>query len=184
MLREMRYRRQRLAGHPRAGKNRGRAVALMDVAIDRHRGANLVVALHAADGDGHVVDHAEAFAVIGERVMKSSADADGHAVVEGLVGGQHGTARRQPEGAHQLRRVRHFELQLFERAERARLQFLDVLRSVHEQHVLIGSRTRSDKIGRLGNSGWRAAGHECACIFRREKHGSRWAGSNRRCKRA
>ena len=48
-----------------AGKNHGRAIALMDIAIDRHRGANLVVTLHAADGDGHVVDHAEAFAVIG-----------------------------------------------------------------------------------------------------------------------
>jgi len=52
----------------------------MHVAINRHRPGNLAVTLHAADGNGHIVDHAEAFAVIGERVMKSSADADRYSV--------------------------------------------------------------------------------------------------------
>src|SRR5208282_5046282 len=100
----------RIAGDTRAGKNHGRTIALMDVAIDGHRSANLAVTLHTADGDGHVVDHAETFAVIRERVMESTAKADRHAVFEGMMGGQHGTAGREPEGAHQLRRVRHFEL--------------------------------------------------------------------------
>src|SRR5208282_6046425 len=90
----------RLAGDTRAGKNHGRTIALMDVAIDGHRGANLAVTLHAADGNGHVVDHAEAFAVTRERVMESTADADRHAVVEGMIGSQHGTACGEPEGAH------------------------------------------------------------------------------------
>src|SRR5580700_12059026 len=119
-----------------ASKNCGRAIALMDVAIDGHCGANLTIALHATDGDGHVVDHAEAFAVTGERVMESSANADGYAVVEGTIGGQNRAAGGQPEGAHQLRRVRDFQLHFFSRAERARLQFVNVLRRVYEEHVL------------------------------------------------
>src|ERR1017187_8105863 len=125
----------------------------MHVAVDRHRGANLAVALHAADGNRHIVDHAEAFAVIRERVMESSAKADRDAVVEGMPGRQNGAARIEPEGAHQRRRVRDFEFQLFASAERTRLQFLDVLRSVHKQHVLVGCWIGNDKIGRRRNSG-------------------------------
>src|SRR5208282_1963151 len=82
-----------------AGKNCGRAIALMDVAIDGHRRTNLVVTLHAADGDGHVVDHTKAFAVIGEGVMESSADADRHAVVQGMVGGEYGTSSSNSSSA-------------------------------------------------------------------------------------
>jgi hypothetical protein len=67
------------------------------VAIDGHGLVNLAIALHAADGDGDIVDHAEAFAVIGERVMESSADADRHAVVERVIGGQHRAAGGEPE---------------------------------------------------------------------------------------
>jgi len=80
--------------------------SLMDVAIYCHRFANLLIALHATDGNRNIVDHAEAFAVIGKRVMESSSDADGHAVDEGMIGGQHRSASGEPEGAYQLRRVR------------------------------------------------------------------------------
>ena len=83
---------------PRTGKNRGRAIAVMHIAIDGHRVANFFVALHATDGDRYVVDHAEALAVIGERMMESAADADRNAIVERMISGQHGAARSQPEG--------------------------------------------------------------------------------------
>ena len=125
----------------------------MHVAINRHRPANLAVTLHASDGDGHVVNHAEALAVIGERVMESSANADCHTVAESIIGGQNGAARGQPEGLYQGGRKGDFEFHLLAWSERAGLQFLDILRSVDEQDILIGCRMRSDKIGRLGNSG-------------------------------
>jgi hypothetical protein len=136
----------------RAGKNRGRPVSLMDVAIYCHRFANLLIALHATDGNRNIVDHAEAFAVIGKRVMESSSDADGHAVDEGMIGGQHRSASGEPEGAYQLRRVRDFELQLFARAERARPQLLNVARGVHQKYVFVGGRPRGDEVRCGGNS--------------------------------
>src|ERR1039458_1121708 len=90
----------RIAGDTYPRKNCRRAIALMDVAIDGHRGANFAVSLHAADGDGHVVDHAEAFTVTRKGVMESSADADPHSVVRGMISGQHGPPGGEPEGAH------------------------------------------------------------------------------------
>src|ERR1700677_2628579 len=100
----------RTCSQPCARKNRSRAVALMDVAVNRHRFSNFFVALHAADGNGHIVEHAETFAVIGEGMMESSANVDGDAVVERMISGQHRAAGRKPKGTHQLWRVRNFEL--------------------------------------------------------------------------
>src|SRR5258708_34508897 len=71
-----RSRRQRIVGTTRAGKNGRCPVALMNIAIDGHGGANLVVTLHAADGDSNVVNHAEALAMVGEGVVKSAADVE------------------------------------------------------------------------------------------------------------
>src|SRR5271166_3169099 len=69
-------RRQQGTCRARPGKNRGRTVALMHVAIQGHRGANLVVALHAADRNSYIVDHAESLAMIGKSMMKPAANAD------------------------------------------------------------------------------------------------------------
>ena len=52
----------------------------MDIAIHGHGGADLVIALQTTDRDRHVVDHAEALAVIGMSVMESAADADADSV--------------------------------------------------------------------------------------------------------
>lgn len=72
----------------------------MDVAVDGHRFANLSVTLHATNGNGHIVDHTEAFPVVRKRVMKSSADADCYTVLEGMIGGQDRATCGEPEGAH------------------------------------------------------------------------------------
>src|ERR1039458_5751327 len=159
----------RIAGPSHGSKNCGGSIALMDIAIDGHGGANLAVTLHTADGDGHVVDHAEAFAVTRMGVMEASADADGHAVVKGMIGGQHGTAGGQPEGAYQFRGVGNLEFQLFAGAERTGFQFFYILRSVHYQNIMVGGRARSDKIGRLGNSGCKQALID-ALVFLRGKN--------------
>src|SRR4029077_12045534 len=50
-------------------------------------------------------------------------------------------------------RKRDFEFHLLAWAERAGLQFIDILRSVDEKDILISCRMRCDKIGRLSNSG-------------------------------
>ena len=53
---------------------------MVDITIDGHGSADFPVVLKAADGDGYVVDHAEAFAVVGEGVMEAAADVDGDAI--------------------------------------------------------------------------------------------------------
>lgn len=50
---------------------------MVDVGIDDHGGADGAVMLETADGDGYVVDDAEAFAVVGKGVMEAAADVDG-----------------------------------------------------------------------------------------------------------
>src|SRR5215472_4639367 len=80
-----RRRRKQRTSRTRAGENRGSSVALMDVAVDRHGGADFVIPLQAADRDSDVVDHAESFAVVREGVMEASANADAYSVLQGLA---------------------------------------------------------------------------------------------------
>src|SRR5579863_5257948 len=68
--------RQKRARRSCPGKNCRSAVALMHVAIDGHCGTNLVVPLHPPDGDCHIVNYAEAFAVVREGMMKAATNAD------------------------------------------------------------------------------------------------------------
>ena len=68
-----------------AGKDGGRAVALVDVAIHGHGAGDFVIALHAADGDGHVMNHAEAFAMVGKGVMESAADVECDSILQCIV---------------------------------------------------------------------------------------------------
>ena len=66
---------------PRACEDGSGAVALVNIAIHRHGSADLVIALQTTDRHRNIVDHAEALAMIGMRVMKSSADADADSVL-------------------------------------------------------------------------------------------------------
>src|SRR5712692_6363090 len=104
--------------------------------------------LMAAGRYGDVVDHAEAFSVVGESVMKSAADIDGDAVFERMLSGENRSARCQPKGAHQFRRERYLQFHFFPRTERAGLQLLDILRSVDEQHILIAREGGRDEVFR------------------------------------
>ena len=83
-----------------SAKNRSRAIAVVDVAIHRHRGFDLAVLLQAANRHCHIVNHAETFTMVGERMMKSAADIYRYAVRHRPFRRQDGAARRQPEGAH------------------------------------------------------------------------------------
>src|SRR3974377_948859 len=69
-------------------KDNGSAVALMHVAIDRHGALDELALLQAADGDSEVVQHTEAFAVIGVGVVKAAANADADSVSHGALSGK------------------------------------------------------------------------------------------------
>ncbi len=135
-----------------AGENCGRSVALMHVAVDGHGGADFVVALHAPDGDGHVVNHTEALVVIGKGVMKSAADTDGDTIAQTLPRCQDGSSRRQPEGFHQIARVGNFHFHFFAGAESSGLEFSYVFRRMHQQDVLVRRRLRFEEVRRVGDA--------------------------------
>src|SRR3982074_2787061 len=104
----------------RPAKDRCRAVAMMHVAINSHRCANLAISLHAANSHGHIVDHAESFAMVGKCVVKASTNVDRDAVSQGLARSQNRSSCRQPESLDQLGRVRNLKFHLLTRAERTR----------------------------------------------------------------
>ena len=124
----------------------------MHVTIEGHGGANLVIALQAADGHGHIVDHAESFAVVGKGVVESAANADADLVGQALAGCQDRSASRQPEGVDQVAREGNFHFHFFARAEGAALQFLHVLRLVDQQNVLVGGGLRFQEIRVVGDA--------------------------------
>src|SRR3954463_15541594 len=80
-------RRQRFTHCSRTRKNCSRAVAMVDVTVDSHCGADFAVTLHAANCDRNIVNHAKAFSVIGKRVVKAAADVKCHSVVQRVLGG-------------------------------------------------------------------------------------------------
>src|SRR6266513_2189182 len=119
---------------------------MVNVAIDSHGSADFVIALHAAYGDRHVVDHAEALTMVGEGVMKSAADVEGDSILQRILSRQDGPARRYPEGLHQFRRVGNLHLHFFKRRERAVFQLVHILRLVYQQDVFVRGGLGSEEI--------------------------------------
>lgn len=62
-----------------ARENGSGSVAMMNVGVDDHSGFDGAVVLEAANGDCHIMQHAETFAVIRKSVMETAADVDRHA---------------------------------------------------------------------------------------------------------
>jgi hypothetical protein len=141
---------------------------VVDVAINRHGGVNLVVPLHAADRHRDVMDHAKAFAVIRESMVETAADIKRHAISEGVVRRQNRTARRQPESLHQLQRVGNLHFLLFAGGKRSGLEFLNVLRSVDQQDVLVRCGLRSYEVGACGHPGFQQSVVDAQVFLRRE----------------
>ena len=63
-------------------ENGRRAVAVVDICVNGYGSADKALFLQAADGDGDVVQHAEAFAVVWEGVVESAAQVRGNPVFE------------------------------------------------------------------------------------------------------
>ena len=130
-------------------ENRGSAVALMNVGVDDHGGFDGAFVLQVANGDSDVVNDAKSLAVIGERVMKAAANVRGAAVREGALPCFDGAARAEPAGLDEFFGVRNFHAQLFDGAERAGLEFVDVFARVDAQNVFVGGRRgRNEVCGR------------------------------------
>src|SRR5262249_2402602 len=142
-------RRQGLALSTSSGKNRGRAVPLVHVAVNRHGSANPDISLHAAYGHRYIVDHAEPFAMIREGVMKSAADVDRRDILQRMLRRQNRANRSQPECINQFGRIRNLHLQFFNSGESPRLKFVYVIWFVYEEYVLIRRGLRSDEIRRV-----------------------------------
>ena len=123
-------------------KMKGGAVPLMNVAIDGHGPADSTTLLHDPNGNGDVVDHAEALAVIGKGVVKATADVDAYTVLQRPLRSQDGPSGVQHEGVDHLWRVGNFHLQLFARAQAAFHQLVDVMRGVDQGNVAIRSLVR------------------------------------------
>src|SRR5437763_100638 len=103
--------RQRLTDGARSSKDCSRAIAVVDVAINCHGGADFVVTLHAADCDRHIVNHAKTFAVVGKRMVESAANVYRDSIDERVLSREYRAARSQPECADQFGRERDFELE-------------------------------------------------------------------------
>src|SRR5215831_8638857 len=105
--------RQRVSKARLGWKNCGGAVAVVNVEVNGHGSRYLSFLVHALDGHSNVVNHTEAFPMIGKYVMKPATDVQGEAIAQSQAGRQNRAAGGQPEGFYQLRRVGNFHLQLF-----------------------------------------------------------------------
>jgi hypothetical protein len=132
-------------------KGRG-SVALVHVAVHHHGGANGAFALQHPDGDGEVVDGAEAFPVSGERVMEAAAHVEADAVLESEPAGQRGAARRQPEGLHRLPGVRNLEPDNVLVGHRPGLQLANPFGGVHQAQFIVRGRRGLGEILRAGQA--------------------------------
>ena len=74
-------------------EDRRGAIALMDVEIDDGRPLDRALRLQLANGDGHIVEHAESLAMIGERMMSAAGQIAGEPVLERRTRRQQGTGR-------------------------------------------------------------------------------------------
>ena len=97
--------------------------------------------------------------------MKSSTNADGHAVGQTPPRRQDRSTGGQPEGFDQITRVRDFHLHFFARTERSGLQLLNVIGLVHQQDVLIGRGLRFEEVFRLGDAGGNQTVTNTAILF-------------------
>src|ERR1700732_2071523 len=79
-----------------AAKNRGRAIAMMHVRVQDHRGLNRSVELQPPYRYCHIVNHTKTLAVIGIGVMKTPADIRGPAVDQRVPRGKDRPSSRHP----------------------------------------------------------------------------------------
>ncbi len=140
----------------------------MDVAIHDHRAADPFLALHDADGDGDVVDHAEAFAMVGKGMVESAAEAEADAVLQRAASGQDGAAGVEPESVHQFVGEGDLHRQLFARGQGTGAELVDVVVAVGEKHFVVFRRLWSNEVSSGGDPLIQHAAGDEAVFFGRE----------------
>ena len=114
----------------------GGAIALVHVEIDDQRPANPPLALQDANGDRHVVEHAEPLAVTRKRVMGTAREVAGQAVIECRTRSLQRAARSKTRPPPQRGGPGHAELADGSRIERPGGKSLQVLVRVDEAQFL------------------------------------------------
>lgn len=127
-------------------EDKGSAVSLVNVAIDGHCPLDSTAFLHGSYGDGDVINHAEALAVIRESVVKATSNVDAYTILQRSFCRQDGPSRVQHKGVNNLWRVGNFHLQLFSSAEATLHQLVDVMRGVHQGDIGFTRRFGDDEI--------------------------------------
>src|SRR4051794_2020110 len=108
----------------------GRAVALVDVAIDDEDSAEPGLCAQGGDRDGDVVEKAVAATLCPRGVMRSAAEVHPEAALERVAGGVDRAERRAPAALDELRGPRQAERALLARRELAALDAVEVRRVV------------------------------------------------------
>src|SRR3954464_2090491 len=108
----------------------GRAVALVDVAIDDEDSAEPGLCAQGGDRDGDVVEKAVAATLCPRGVMRSAAEVHPEAALERVAGGVDRAERRAPAALDELRGPRQAERALLARRELAALDAGGVRRVV------------------------------------------------------
>jgi hypothetical protein len=155
-----------------AGEDGGGAVALMDVGVNDHGGLDGAVGLQAANGDGDVVDDAEAFAVIGKSVVKAAAEVRSGSGGEGALSCFDGAAGGEPDGFDEFFGVRDFHAEDFVWSEGAGFEFADVGGSVDAEDVVVGGGLGRDDLGKRDVAGVDEGVANEAVFLRRENVGA------------
>ena len=137
----------------------------MDVAVDGHGGADFIIALQAADGDGNVVDHAESFTMVRKGVVESAANADADSVYQALTRSQDRSAGGEPECIGEFLGVGDLHFHFFALGERPCFQLLHVLGLVDQEDVLIAGGLWLEKVFRAGDTGGDQAVADAAVLF-------------------
>jgi len=134
-------------------EDRGRPVALVDVAVDDHHPADPALPLELLNGDRRVVEKAESLAVVGESMMESSAEMDAKPVVERPLGRQNRAADVQPEKGDQLGGKRQFQRLDLVLRQASGLKLAEIFRRMNELKILEGSRLGLEEVFPSGAQG-------------------------------
>ena len=101
-------------------------IPLMHIEVDDQRPSNLLFSLENSNRHPHVVEHAEAFAVIRAGMVGSAREVRAAAVLPGIPRGEQGPGHRQSGPSSQCRRPGKTEPAFFRLAERPFADLVDV----------------------------------------------------------
>ena len=159
------------------GQDRGRAVALVHVAVHDRHAPDAPLGLHHARRDRRVVEHAEALAVIRPGVMRAARQIGRQPIGERRAAGRDRAAHRAPRALHHLRGPGEADPADFPVGELTRHQARQVIGRVRQPELVVRGRIghaqvrRAEQAGRdhaLAQQGVLA--HREAVAFRQGQH--------------